>query len=540
MSVEASSAGRTPYMPVTCCAVGLLVAFFLPWIGALGQNASGFDIARLGSYATWLWLIPVLATVTIMVSLAGINNRGFADITALLILGAAGYAVFAFGSADIPGFVGALFKEGFLRIAMIGLWTTLGLSVAILLLGAVSDPAPPVSSDAEDIRVSETSDRTNITPTLTSGYMRCPSCDVPAKAAARFCGACGAVMSPRTARLTSQIDSYPFTPFPSLDPQPPASYSAPPTHALFIEPLASSLPKAAAPMSLPKTRMPVLFAFACAGVVLVVLGFGWYQRLQQSEQRMQATQERMAANEAAVAALASDARTREAEGAVRRARDEAAAREVAALVASTTLPADPASQVTQANGIDAPNIRVGDQYTYETIDLIEPKLSNVALREVIGFEQGEFLLKFVNQKSGYTRLNRFTPTWSFAGAKVGPNESTSFSPPLQYFRFPLRSGESWTAQSLETNSKTGVERNHTLTGRVEGVERISVPAGTFDAIKVVLETRTSDGTKDITGTDVSWYVASVKRPVKSELQSFESDTGKRGHRIVQLLDFRVN
>lgn len=76
--------------------------------------------------------------------------------------------------------------------------------------------------------------------------------------------------------------------------------------------------------------------------------------------------------------------------------------------------------------------------------------------------------------------------------------------------------------------------------RAEGVvgewATVSVPTGTFRALKVSLQTELFDPStgEHITGADVSWYVPEVRRSVKS------LTTGKGGsQRLIQLLRYEL-
>lgn len=189
----------------------------------------------------------------------------------------------------------------------------------------------------------------------------------------------------------------------------------------------------------------------------------------------------------------------------------------------------------------APPIRIGDQYTYETNDLLEPALSNVTSREVVSVDNGIYTLKLVNQKGGYTRMLRYTADWSYLGSIGQAGESVVFDPPLKYFQFPMVEGTTWEQRSVERNTKSGKTREFFVRARVGGGEQVTVPAGTFEAVKITLATTVREGDTDIsTGTDVSWYAPSARRSVKSLLESTQSDSGKRGQRVIQLLSYKLN
>jgi len=107
---------------------------------------------------------------------------------------------------------------------------------------------------------------------------------------------------------------------------------------------------------------------------------------------------------------------------------------------------------------------------------------------------------------------------------------------LKYYDFPLSPGKTWEQVTTETDIKTGKIRIHTITGTVGQWEDVTVPAGTFHAIRVNLGTNVFNPStgEQINGTDTSWYVPEVHRSVKS------ITTGKDGKRqIIQLLQYEL-
>jgi uncharacterized RDD family membrane protein YckC len=189
--------------------------------------------------------------------------------------------------------------------------------------------------------------------------------------------------------------------------------------------------------------------------------------------------------------------------------------------------------------VASPAIHVGDRYTYETVDSADSRVNNITTREIIGISQGVVMQRSVNTKSGYTRLIRYDTNWNVMSSGTPSGDESVFSPPLKYFDFPLAVGKTWEAHAMETNPKTGQTRSHTLRARVEAQETITVPAGTFDTLKIVSGTEAVGADKHLTGTDTSWYAPSVRRTVRSELVTFGGDSGGSSTRVVQLLNYEL-
>lgn len=206
--------------------------------------------------------------------------------------------------------------------------------------------------------------------------------------------------------------------------------------------------------------------------------------------------------------------------------------------AGSTGSAQPPTVVDVNTSITRPAVRVGDSYTYETLDQVEPKLNNITSREIIEVNSTEFVMRFVNVKSKYTRQLTYDNDLNLTSSRSGDNDGFDYNPALRYFNFPMKSGDSWNSSSTERNIKTGKTRSHTLRALVSGVEQVTVPAGTFSAIKITIDSELNDDSQITYGRDISWYAPDIRRTVKSELESRDPN-GKTGRRTVHLLSYRL-
>lgn len=138
------------------------------------------------------------------------------------------------------------------------------------------------------------------------------------------------------------------------------------------------------------------------------------------------------------------------------------------------------------------------------------------------------------------------------------------------FSFPLTSGKTWTVDYVESNPNRNLSSEHWVTNyRVVGTERITVPAGTFDAIKVegtgqwtatIAPAVTGIATtrSDIQGVAVAnridrqvshdatgriykafWYVPAVKRAVKIVEETYDSGGSRIESRTSELESYKV-
>ena len=189
------------------------------------------------------------------------------------------------------------------------------------------------------------------------------------------------------------------------------------------------------------------------------------------------------------------------------------------------IPSAPLSPSQSPSGVlvGPPDTKIGDTYIIDSQYPDNPSLSNTTERKVLLIDDGKIIVasKNINNMSGKPRILQFTTEWNLMSSRNTDGSGFDYSPPLQYFDFPLYPGKTWKQLSRETDIKTGAVREHTLSATVGDWEDVSVPTGTFRAIKITLQTELLDrttGTKSI-GTDISWYAPTLRRSVKSVITS---------------------
>jgi hypothetical protein len=161
--------------------------------------------------------------------------------------------------------------------------------------------------------------------------------------------------------------------------------------------------------------------------------------------------------------------------------------------------------------------------------------------EAPAFQVGDFWkYRYLNKKGGFaqsvTEVNDNEVRLSSGGRTIlfsregnvvsgyGPvtGKLVTYDPAVPRLRFPLWVGKKWIV-SYTARSEDWSEQG-TLEGRVVSRERIEVPAGSFDALRI--ELRFSTGTQEL-----CWYAELVKRFIKCEF----TDPG----RAYELETFRI-
>jgi hypothetical protein len=174
----------------------------------------------------------------------------------------------------------------------------------------------------------------------------------------------------------------------------------------------------------------------------------------------------------------------------------------------------------------APSPAVGDSWTYQYTDVRKGVKGNLNRVEVAAIDNAGVHVD-VRRADGAT-----PPVRQLFSADMNPIDrgAMHFAPSFARFAFPLTPGKEWSAEATGDNQKLGKQLRYTIKGKVLDWEKIKVPAGEFDAIKVVVDARyrgETAGGKDDTGqlTETVWFVPEINNFVK--LDYLEADAQGR-------------
>lgn len=188
-----------------------------------------------------------------------------------------------------------------------------------------------------------------------------------------------------------------------------------------------------------------------------------------------------------------------------------------------------------------PRAKIGDRWVLRSEDMNNPKWSNTTERKVLQASETQVVVSSRNTHSNYTRTLVFTPSWNLIQSREPDGKGYDYSPPLKYFDFPLFPGKKWVAEVEEKPADGRPTRMHQLSAVVEGWEDITVPAGTFRALKIALQVKAlEESVVTRSSEDVSWYAPKVKRSVKTVETSVNHLSDLRTMRTVTLIDFAVS
>ena len=111
----------------------------------------------------------------------------------------------------------------------------------------------------------------------------------------------------------------------------------------------------------------------------------------------------------------------------------------------------------------------------------------------------------------------------------GQQVEYDFVQPYPAYVFPLDAAKSWSLRVNATNRATGRRHSVRVDGVVMGTERITVPAGAYETIKVKRRIYAGDfeGERSETNiTETEWYAPALARAVRIEVNSGYMDLAR--------------
>jgi len=135
---------------------------------------------------------------------------------------------------------------------------------------------------------------------------------------------------------------------------------------------------------------------------------------------------------------------------------------------------------------EAPTFRVGDRWIYRAIDGFRLPLQWVETHQVTAVAPGAITVRIT--ETGPDARGERTDIWSAPGllkaGSIFDLQIRSFATPLKMYEFPLAPGERWNqwVDSLNQATNKSGQINRYVT--VGGWDKVTTPAGTFDAIRL--------------------------------------------------------
>jgi len=174
--------------------------------------------------------------------------------------------------------------------------------------------------------------------------------------------------------------------------------------------------------------------------------------------------------------------------------------------------------------ITAPEIRVGDDWKYSLHDGYT-KLPRGTLEYRVSAVQGDTVTVQLRHE-GRESTERYTRDWNWRERPMTNLQNFRYDPAYPALPFPLEAGKIWRSYVKATDPATGRVNRVRIDGTVLGWERVKVPAGEFDTIKVrrLVYAGNHDfflGEENIA--EVDWYAPKLGQIVKHVSSSSHVD-----------------
>ena len=168
----------------------------------------------------------------------------------------------------------------------------------------------------------------------------------------------------------------------------------------------------------------------------------------------------------------------------------------------------------------APQYRVGDRWVYRIREGWANPIVYEETRTITGVTGGSATVR-VSAKGPTVDVER-TEIWPAPGAvsqgAVFDVETRRFTKqPLDRYRYPLDAGSRWNQMVENYNEQLGRSGVISRSVRAAGYDRVTTPAGTFDAVRLVVIMRLDDDEFWRWPTDCNytvWYAPAVKASVR--------------------------
>ena len=190
-------------------------------------------------------------------------------------------------------------------------------------------------------------------------------------------------------------------------------------------------------------------------------------------------------------------------------------------IASCATNLSPAPPAGMAAEVAPPELRPGSTWRYVVSDGFTKIARGTVEYRVLGVEGNVVTVDVRNGTQESTEL--YTRDGNWLRRPATNMQVFSYNPPYRAFDFPLVAGKRWASRATATDPADGRSFPLTIDGRVLGWERIKVPAGEFDTLKVRRMVyldyfRQGDrGQSVIRETD--WYAPALHQVVRRETTS---------------------
>lgn len=198
-----------------------------------------------------------------------------------------------------------------------------------------------------------------------------------------------------------------------------------------------------------------------------------------------------------------------------------------AVLAGCATPLSPTPPAGLAASVTAPAARTGEHWRYVAHDGYTHLPKGDVELVVTGAESGAIAV--TRTESGRTYEERYTPAGGWLARQLTNLQPLRFEPALSALPFPLQAGKTWREVVMATDPATGRQYRVRVDGRVQGWEKVRVPAGEFDALRIERYIYAGNAGSFRTEErihEVDWYAPRAGKVVRHAASSEYTDLSK--------------
>ena len=204
---------------------------------------------------------------------------------------------------------------------------------------------------------------------------------------------------------------------------------------------------------------------------------------------------------------------------------------LSALMMVTGCAAPPLQVPKDAPGsVTAPQAKVGDYWEYAVRDGYTGIPRGIYRYEVSAVEADRITVAVTHEDKLLDTLI-YAAGWNGRELPLTNLQRFRYDPPYIAYPYPLEPGKTWKRVLSSTDVATGKRYRTHILGKVVGWERITVPAGEFDALKIQREVFAGNMEGSRTQEEIQeteWYVPGVRRAVRTHTSSQHFDSSRGG------------
>lgn len=196
--------------------------------------------------------------------------------------------------------------------------------------------------------------------------------------------------------------------------------------------------------------------------------------------------------------------------------------------------------VTSANAqvqfpVEAPTPKVGQIAKFRAVDLWNNKEISLVTNELVDVEANNFVVRFKRADRDTLTTLRFDRSWNICRSMKNSDKVACDG----VLKFPMQIGAKYSFKERPWGSGQGYD---SAACEVQGEEKVSVPAGSYDTLRVVCAgfwTRVFEGNLSGRFNETIWYAPGIGRAVKFQYNNFHSQGALDTKTQTELMEFVV-